>query len=117
VGRTCIVPDELDGANITQDTARLAVITAVEATYLVEFLNTPWAQNWMSRHMLGQAVKGLNLGDLRKLPIPVPPLALQEKFGDRVAENREIEAEQAASRGRLEALFQSTLHRAFSGEL
>jgi hypothetical protein len=31
--------------------------------------------------------------------------------------NREMEARQAASRLRLEELFQSLLHRAFSGEL
>ena len=117
VGRTCIVPDELNGANITQDTARLAAISAVDATYLIEFLNTPWAQAWMGRHMLGQAVKGLNLGDLRKLPVPVPSRPLQREFAQRVAEIRELESGQAGSRERLDGLFQSMLHRAFNGEL
>jgi restriction endonuclease S subunit len=42
----------------------------------------------MARHMLGQAVKGINLGDLRKLPVPVPPLYLQKKFAERVTEIR-----------------------------
>jgi hypothetical protein len=35
----------------------------------------------------------------------------------RVAEIRAMEAQQAASRRRLEDLFQSMLHRAFQGEL
>lgn len=61
VGRTCIVPDELMGANITQDTARLATIPSIEPVYVVEFLNTPWAQGWMNHHTQGQAVKGINL--------------------------------------------------------
>lgn len=117
VGRTCIVPEELKGANITQDTARLAAIAATETRYVVEFLNTPWAQSWMGHRMLGQAVKGLNLGDLRRLPVPVPPLPLQKEFASRVTEIRELEAKQAASRGRLDALFQSMLHSAFRGEL
>jgi len=117
VGRTCIVPQELKGANITQDTARLAVTPALEARYVVEFLNTPWAQNWMSHRVLGQAVKGLNLGDLRKLPVPVPPLPVQKDFAERAAEIRKLEADQAAGRCRLEDLFQSLLHRAFRGEL
>jgi type I restriction enzyme S subunit len=116
VGRTCIVPGELNGANITQDTARLAIIPSIHATYVVEFLNTPWAQSWMSRHMLGQAVKGLNLGDLRKLPVPVPPLPFQQDFAQRVSEIREMEAAQTASRGHLANLFQSMLHEAFNGD-
>ena len=117
VGRTCIVPEELKGANITQDTARLALIPAVETTYVVEFLNTTWAQDWMSRHMLGQAVKGINLGDLRKLPVPIPPLPLQRKFAQRVTTIRQLKAEQAVSDRRLNKLFESMLHRAFIGEL
>jgi len=47
----------------------------------------------------------------------VPPLPLQKEFAKRVAEIREMEAGQAASRERLDALFQSMLHRAFLGEL
>jgi type I restriction enzyme S subunit len=67
--------------------------------------------------MLGQAVKGINLGDLRKLPVPVPPLPLQKEFALRVAEIREVETGQAASRQRLDDLFQSVLYRAFNDEL
>lgn len=54
---------------------------------------------------------------LENYPCPVPPLALQKEFGLRVTEIRALEAEQTASRLRLDALFQSVLHRAFNGEL
>ena len=37
--------------------------------------------------------------------------------GQGVTEIRELEAEQTTSRTRLDALFQSMLHRAFNGEL
>jgi type I restriction enzyme S subunit len=47
----------------------------------------------------------------------LPPLSLQEEFAKRVAEIRDLEAEQAASGRRLDDLFQSMLHRAFNGEL
>ena len=52
-----------------------------------------------------------------QIRIPIPPLPLQKEFARRVAEIRALEAGQAASRQRLEALFQSLLHRAFNGEL
>jgi type I restriction enzyme S subunit len=54
---------------------------------------------------------------LLRLDIPVPPLSVQKKFAARVTKIRELEAEQAASRRRLDDLFQSLLHRAFNGEL
>ena len=117
VGRLCIVPDELKGANITQDTARLAVNEQCEPIYAMHFLSSPWAQNWINHHTQGQAVKGINLGDLKRLPIPVPPLPLQKQFAHRVREIRPLESLQSTSGFKIEALFQSLLHRAFQGEL
>jgi type I restriction enzyme S subunit len=52
-----------------------------------------------------------------QIRIPVPPLSLQRQFAERVAEVRALEENQAASRQRLDDLFQSLLHRAFRGEL
>lgn len=63
------------------------------------------------------AQKNINLKILSALTIPVPPLPLQKEFAQRATEIRELEARQGASRARLDALFQATLHRAFQGEL
>jgi len=63
------------------------------------------------------AQKNINLRILSQLTIPVPPLPLQKEFAQQVAAIRELEIAQATSRQRLEALFQSMLHRAFNGEL
>jgi type I restriction enzyme S subunit len=59
----------------------------------------------------------INTEGLGTIPIPVPPLPLQKEFAARVTEIRGLETSQAASRQRLDALFQSMLHRAFQGEL
>jgi type I restriction enzyme S subunit len=68
-----------------------------------------------AKRAIGQS--SINQSDLKMLPLPLPPLALQKEFAARVAEIRVLESAQAASRHRLEALFQSLLHRAFNGEL
>lgn len=52
-----------------------------------------------------------------KIRIPVPPKSLQLDFAQSVTEIREMESRQAASRKRLEELFQSMLYKAFEGEL
>jgi type I restriction enzyme S subunit len=54
---------------------------------------------------------------LSRIKLVLPPLSLQKKFAQRVTEIRELEAGQATSRTRLDALFQSMLHRAFNGDL
>lgn len=52
-----------------------------------------------------------------QIRIPVPPPPLQKEFARCVTESSALAAAQAASRQRLEALFQSMLHGAFEGEL
>jgi len=66
----------------------------------------------------GRAAQPLVSGNrVYPVPILVPPLQLQHEFAQRVTEIRAIEASQAASRQRLENLFQSMLNRAFNGDL
>lgn len=55
----------------------------------------------------------LNRIQLGSISVPVPPLQLQQKFAQRVTDIRALEIEQAASRARLDGLFQSMLHVVF----
>lgn len=59
----------------------------------------------------------MNTTVLKKLVIYLPPISSQKEFAQRVAEIREMEAVQAKSKSRLDALFHSLLNRAFEGEL
>ena len=66
----------------------------------------------------GRAAQPLVSGNrIYPVSILVPPSQTQKEFAERVNEIREMETAQAASRRRLEDLFQSMLHRAFNGEL
>lgn len=78
-GRTALVPATLEGGNITQDTARVAPVGA-DAKYVRMFMQSPEAQNYFKAVARGVAVKGVNIGDLRKLPVPVAPVAEQERI-------------------------------------
>lgn len=72
-GRVAIVPNSLDGANITQDTARIRIATEDLALYVFLFLQGPSAQYQIESHTIGQAVKGINLAEVRKVQIALPP--------------------------------------------
>lgn len=84
-GRTAAVPPELDGGNITQDTARVAPV-GMHPPYVLRFLEGPQAQDYFKAVARGVAVKGVNIGDLRKLPLTVPPLAEQERIVEAIEE-------------------------------
>lgn len=71
-GRVAIVPATLDRANITQDTARLSVSNDVTRDYLYYALQGHALQQLVQHHTIGQAVKGINIEEVRKLSIPLP---------------------------------------------
>jgi type I restriction enzyme S subunit len=73
VGRLAEVPPSLDGANITQDTARLTIRLEINRIFVRGMLETPLLQNRMQELIRGVAVKGINISDLRQIPIPMPP--------------------------------------------
>jgi type I restriction enzyme S subunit len=116
VGRFAVVPSELDGANITQDTARLAVVGA-DPVFVRECLRTEGFQRWMAKHTKGVAVRGINLGDVKLMPIILPKLSAQREFARLATETGELRASKRASLAALDALFASLQHRAFRGEL
>ena len=65
----------------------------------------------------GAIIKGVLRKDVEKLEIPLPALSTQQKFADSVADIMKLEANRSESHRRLESLFQTTLHRAFTGDL
>ena len=78
--RVAIVPSILEGANISRTTARLRPDDMVTSEYLFHWLSSASAQNWLQSRMRGIDMPGLNLQDVRQLPVPVPPLPAQEEI-------------------------------------
>jgi type I restriction enzyme S subunit len=79
-GKVAIVPTELAGANITQDTARISPSKEVLPEFIAAFLRSEQAQRFFREVARGVAVKGVNIGDLRRLKVHVPPLETQQEI-------------------------------------
>jgi type I restriction enzyme S subunit len=116
VGRLAQIPPSLDGANITQDSARIAVAED-SSRYVMECLRSPAVQYWMARRTKGAAVKGINLGDIKILSLPEPPIKLQKKFAAEAAGVDQLKDYERVYLAELDALFASLQYRAFRGEL
>jgi len=67
VGTTAVVPPDLDGANLTQGTARIAPGSRVDRTYLLYYLRTSGTQHWISLQIKGATFREITLSRLREL--------------------------------------------------
>jgi len=79
-GRVAIVPPSLAGANITQDTARIRVSSDDDPMYVFYALQSPSVQQQIDLNTVGQAVKGINIAEVRKLKIFHPDASEQKKI-------------------------------------
>jgi type I restriction enzyme S subunit len=86
IGKTAFVPAALTGGNITQHVLRLPLSTLLSKEYIRLSIDSPWCQTYMSGETKGVALQGVNVGDFRKMPIPLPPLAEQHRIVAKVDE-------------------------------
>jgi type I restriction enzyme, S subunit len=91
------------------------------ATYFETVLNSSVFRRQYSGSITGTASPHLNIGDIRRLAIPCPPVAEQLRIVAEVERRlsvvQELEATIAANLVRAERLRQSILKRAFEGKL
>jgi type I restriction enzyme S subunit len=79
VGRTALVPVNLANANITQDTARISLGWANPA-FVALWLEMEAPIRFIAIHTIGVAVRGINLADVRKIPVPIVSRAEQDRI-------------------------------------
>lgn len=86
VGAVHRVPEALDGANLTQGTARIAPMPTIDPTFLLNALRSSACQSWVTLRTKGTTYKEITLATLRELAVPVPPFpeqkAIAEALGD-----------------------------------
>jgi type I restriction enzyme, S subunit len=81
VGNVSIVPPWLDGANITQTTARVSIDPSkAEAAFIAAALEGPVGRSSVELYVKGAAQPGLNLEHVRVFLVPVPPLEEQREI-------------------------------------
>ncbi len=100
---------------------RLVQLRTIESKlhpkFLLRLLVHDLAPERLGRLMTGSTSKHLNVRDLRKLPIPLPPLERQRRFADIVDSIEQQKTSQRAHLAELDTLFASLQSSAFQGEL
>jgi type I restriction enzyme S subunit len=70
IGDVELVPPELEGANITQDVARVAPAADVDPKWLQLVLRSAEVRRQVEQRVTGATIKGLNIWDLKRVCVP-----------------------------------------------
>lgn len=121
VGEVAVVPPALAGANVSREVAVIPVGAAVVPEYLMYLLASPVVAGAIGDQVKGVAQSGINISDLRRIRVPLPPRARQMEVVARIqrafAAIDKITQRVAGSRSDVGRLEQSLLAKAFRGEL
>jgi type I restriction enzyme S subunit len=82
--RCCEIPKDLGPALVKADCYRFAVHRRLSSRYALHFLNSPLAQIFASVHHHGMTLTRIGLGNFRRIPIPLPPVAEQHRIAAKV---------------------------------
>lgn len=118
-GRCAVVPEDIPTAI---NTKHLCCITLDRTKCLPEFLKAVFLQHPVVLKQLGIQAKGavmpgLNMGIIKSLSFPLPPLDAQAAFAQSISALEDARTRLRKASTELELLFSSLQHRAFSGQL
>lgn len=121
IGKVGIIPSCIDGANLTENAAKITNIKGINQKYLCLFLKSEFAQYQMQSATIATTQAKLALFRIESLTFPLPPLSKQQRIVERI---EELFAKLDEAKERLQEVADSfavrkagILHKAFTGEL
>jgi type I restriction enzyme, S subunit len=118
-GMACIVDDKRTFS--IKNVGLVKQNRSVNQQFLLYFLKSPQAADYVQSASKGGAQEFVGLTELRRFPVPLPPLKCQDRLADKFqslrVETQRVESIYQKKLGALEALKKSLLHRAFTGQL
>ena len=80
IGAAAIVPNALEGANLTQDAARVAPRDGIDVGWLVYALQSRPVFAQLEAGAVGATIRGINIFSLKRAVLPLPPRSEQESI-------------------------------------
>ncbi|APD50419.1 restriction endonuclease subunit S [Francisella hispaniensis] len=122
LGKSCIVPDNLERGIIVADIIRVRVDSSKSKNkYIMYAINSAIAINQFSENSMGSTRQRVKLSIVRDLKIPLPPLPIQQQtveyldsIATKVDKIKQLNEQKLEN---LKALKASILDKAFRGEL
>lgn len=120
IGRCCIVPKDLDTANVNQHVAIIRPVFSETGYFIHNVILSPYFQSEIIRTQTGAGREGLPKNKMDNILIPFPPLkeqkAIVQKIDTLLQKCSALEQEIAQSEANAEMLMQAVLKEAFEGK-
>lgn len=122
LGGVAVVPPEMAGWNVSREVAVVPIdSTKVNPAFLSYFIASGASQQWLGKVKKGATYVGINIEDLRLLPVSAPAMKDQLQVVEHLRvleeETQCLESLYQRKRAVLDELKQSLLNHAFSGQL
>lgn len=121
LGGVCAVGPEQRGWNVSREVAVIPLADDLNAEYVAMSIASPQSQSWLKQLYKGVAYTGINIADLKNLPIAIPSRIEQDEIVARVRRALEYIAGISGAIKSSEVQFASAessfLGKAFRGEL
>nr|WP_255772088.1 MULTISPECIES: restriction endonuclease subunit S [Halorhodospira] len=82
IGEAECVPSQLENANLTQDAARISPRSTVHNQWLLHCVQSKPVFAQLEAGAVGATIRGINIKDLKRAKIPVPPPFEQEELAE-----------------------------------
>jgi len=121
IGEAGTIPPEFDGANLTENAAKIVHPVGVVPEFLAAWFRSPVCQCIIQQNIHSGGQGKLALFRIEQMPVPLAPLLEQQEIVRRVEKlftlADQIEARFAEAKKRVDNITQSVLAKAFRGEL
>ena len=117
IGEIAVADETLRGFNINRAVARIPLGSRLLPPFLAFYLKSGVVQTYFGKEVRTGSQIRINIKQIGEMPIPVPPIATQQRFADYHRKHREILRLMDQSQCEANALFSSLVQRAFKGEL
>lgn len=121
IGKVGIIPECLDGANLTENAAKITDFSVVYQSLFLRLLESDICQNQMKESTISTTQPKLALFRIEDIMIPLPPLTEQQRIFVRI-ESLFTKLDEAKEKvqevvDNFETRKAAILHKAFAGEL
>ncbi len=72
-----VCPDAMVGGNVSREIAVIPITDDLCSEYVMYSIASPSSQEFLGQHVRGTSYLGINLKDVRRLTLPVPPFKEQ----------------------------------------
>lgn len=86
IGKVGVIPDSLDGSNLTENAAKITNLRNVDKRFLCHFLNSNYGQEQIRDFIISTNQPKLALFRIEKIIVPIAPLPEQHRIVARIEE-------------------------------